>query len=101
VSSEVPLLFFLDINDIRGNLRYCRHYLFADNCQIYLTIGPGDGNVRVRLINEDVVAKDLDVLFDETLSGKVNHVVKQIFLRFRLGSEINFMSIFDIADSVF
>jgi hypothetical protein len=30
-----PLLFSLYINDIGGSLKYCRHHLLADDCQIY------------------------------------------------------------------
>jgi hypothetical protein len=50
-----PLLFSLYINAISVNLRYCRHYLFADDCQIYFSFRPGDVEVGVRSINEDLV----------------------------------------------
>jgi hypothetical protein len=51
-----PLLFSLYINDISVNLRYCRHHLFADDCQIYFSFRPGDVEVGMRSINEDLVA---------------------------------------------
>jgi hypothetical protein len=36
------LLFSLYINDIGVNLKYCRHHLFADDCQIYYSFHPDD-----------------------------------------------------------
>jgi hypothetical protein len=37
-----PLLFSLYINAIGGNFKYCRHHLFADDCQIYYSFHPDD-----------------------------------------------------------
>jgi hypothetical protein len=51
-----PLLFSLYINDIGGNLKYCRHHLFADHCQIYYSFHPDDIDAAVRTVNEDLMA---------------------------------------------
>jgi hypothetical protein len=50
------LLFYLYINDISVNLRYCCHHIFADVCQIYFSFRPGDVENGVRSINEDLLA---------------------------------------------
>jgi hypothetical protein len=50
-----PLLFYLYINDIGGNLKYCRHHLFADDCQIYYSFQPDDIDAAVRTVNEDLM----------------------------------------------
>jgi hypothetical protein len=50
------LLFFLSINDIGENLNYCRHHLFADDCQIHQSFHPDDIDAAVRTVNEDLMA---------------------------------------------
>jgi hypothetical protein len=50
------LLFYLYINDIGGNLNYCRHHLFADDCQIYYSLHPHDIDAAVGTVNEDLMA---------------------------------------------
>jgi hypothetical protein len=50
-----PLLFSLYINDICGNLKYCRHHLFCDDCQIYYSFHPDDIYDAVGTVNEDLM----------------------------------------------
>jgi hypothetical protein len=50
------LLFSFYNNDIGGNLKYCRHHLFADDCQIYYSFHPDDIDAAVKTVNEDLMA---------------------------------------------
>jgi hypothetical protein len=80
------LFCFLCINDISVNLRYCRHHLFADDCQIYFSFRPGDVEVGVRSINEDLVASSSGLGLMGLVSMRLRRKFCYAVLRRRLPS---------------
>jgi retron-type reverse transcriptase len=49
-----PLLFSIFINDMPACLKFCRHHMFADDCQIYLSFLPHEMARAVECINTDL-----------------------------------------------
>jgi retron-type reverse transcriptase len=49
-----PLLFSIFINDMPACLKFCRHHMFADDCQIYLSFSPNKMAGAVKCINSDL-----------------------------------------------
>jgi hypothetical protein len=54
-----PLLFSIFINDMPACLKFFRHYMFADDCQIYLSLSPNEMARAVECVNTDLRSVEL------------------------------------------
>jgi hypothetical protein len=54
-----PLLFSIFINDMPTCLKFYRHHMFADDCQIYLSFSPNEVARAVEGVNTDLRSVEL------------------------------------------
>jgi hypothetical protein len=55
----IPLHFSIFINDMPTCLKFCRHHMFADDCQIYLSFSPNEVAWAVQGINTELRSVEL------------------------------------------
>jgi hypothetical protein len=54
-----PLPFSIFINDMPACLKFCRHHMFGDDCQIYMSSSPNEVPRAVEDVNNDLRSVEL------------------------------------------